>query len=629
MPGIFGVVDGSAAGSSPVPELLDLLHRMAAIMRYDDDYAVDLVACPELGANVGRAGDLSDSDARSHASSSGALLTTGEPVVELPYDCGDAERRRLACVGRGSEELWRWLQSAGVEGLGDVEGAFAGCLIDPHAHQVRIFNDRCGIERLFVHQAGGRCFFASEAKAILAAVPETRAFDPQAVADTLGCGAPLGRQSLYRGIEVLAPASMVVFDRQAPPRQRAYFDRRSLEHLTPVTAGEFLDGFSGRLAAAVNRAARPGPASAVSLTGGLDSRMIMAVLDDQRGAVPCYTFGSMYRDSLDVRIARAVAARMACPFTVLTLGRPFLEGIREHFERAVFIADGYIGLSGAAELYVNRLAREIAPVRITGNWGGELLRGVRAFKYREPRADLLPGLRRELARSAEAFAAADRAFENPLSFVLFHQIPMQGYGRYAVERSQVQMRAPFLAPTVVDWLYQAPPTVRASQQCSTGVIARRPQLLAIPTDIGLLGDGTRLTRRLRRERRRVLVKAEYLLAHGAPDWIAALTRRGPGEQLEHLVIGYNKFQHFRRWIRRELAPFVRESLSSAPGDLDGFFELSAVRRTAEAQISGTGNALEELDLVLTLAAAARAFFRPAPDASREMTNTEHLIEVGA
>ena len=35
--------------------------------------------------------------------------------------------------------------------------------------------------------------------------------------------------------------------------------------------------------------------------------------------------------------------------------------------------------SGAAELYVNRMARQIAPVRLTGNYGSEILRRHVAF----------------------------------------------------------------------------------------------------------------------------------------------------------------------------------------------------------------------------------------------------------
>ena len=45
----------------------------------------------------------------------------------------------------------------------------------------------------------------------------------------------------------------------------------------------------------------------MSLTGGLDTRMIMACRKPDPGSLPCYTFGSMFRENQDVRVARRVA----------------------------------------------------------------------------------------------------------------------------------------------------------------------------------------------------------------------------------------------------------------------------------------------------------------------------------
>src|SRR5262249_22574473 len=161
----------------------------------------------------------------------------------------------------------------------------------------------------------------------------------------------------------------------------------------------------------------------------------------------------------------------------------FLTEAREYLDQAVYISDGCLGLSGAAELYLNRQARIVASTRITGNWGGELMRGVRAFKYRMPLGDALrPSLRDLVADVATAFDAT--ADWNPLSYTLFRQLPHQGYGRYAVERSQVMMRSPFLARDVVKTLYQRPAIARSSVDTVLAVLERRPGLIGIPTDTG-------------------------------------------------------------------------------------------------------------------------------------------------
>ncbi len=45
----------------------------------------------------------------------------------------------------------------------------------------------------------------------------------------------------------------------------------------------------------------------MSLTGGLDTRMIMAWHKAAPGSLPCYTFGGKYRECRDVIVARQVA----------------------------------------------------------------------------------------------------------------------------------------------------------------------------------------------------------------------------------------------------------------------------------------------------------------------------------
>ena len=115
--------------------------------------------------------------------------------------------------------------------------------------------------------------------------------NPIGLAEFLASGCTLGPRSLFRDIEVLEPGMMVTFDR-AGVRRRRLFKAEDLEGLAPVDGTQFLEGFAESLRAAVDRSVTSSPAVAVSLTGGLDSRMLMASLDKPPGSVPCYTFGT-------------------------------------------------------------------------------------------------------------------------------------------------------------------------------------------------------------------------------------------------------------------------------------------------------------------------------------------------
>ena len=126
----------------------------------------------------------------------------------------------------------------------------------------------------------------------------------------------------------------------------------------------------------------------MSLTGGLDTRMIMAWQKRPAGSLPCYTFGGMLRDCQDVTVARRVARACQQPHEVIRVGEDFLSRFPYYAQQTVYLSEGGVDLSRAPDLYLNERARDIAPVRLTGNYGGEVLRRVRAFKPVMP----MPGL---------------------------------------------------------------------------------------------------------------------------------------------------------------------------------------------------------------------------------------------
>jgi len=600
MPGIFGVVDTLLVGAEPQRQnLVAIVRRMSAAMRYEPFYSAHLASYPSLGACVGHVElDPPDGHGGPHRQGYPLVVTTGETTPEV------------SAIDVPGEEIVR-----------SIAGRCAGFVADRRAAKCFLFNDRYGRERLFLHSDGSRTFFSSEAKAILAIAPRTRGFDSTGLAEFLACGCTLGSRSLYRDVEVLAPGTILTFDESGVRRRRS-FRQEDLEALEPVSGTQFLEGFPGSLRAAVDRSVNGSPPVGMSLTGGLDSRMIMASLDAPAGSIPCYTFGSMYRTTSDVAVARAVAARCNQPHSVIELGAEFLAHFREHLEQSVYVSDGYLGLSGAAEIYVNRQARFLAPARMTGNWGGELMRGVRAFKFTFPKGGFVPP---ELARCMrESEEASSPPSSNSISGALFHQMPLQGYGRYAIERSQVTTRTPFLADDVVAWLYRAPAAVRAALQSASTVIGRRPELLAIPTDTGVFGTGPSA---IRRPWRRALVKAEYLTSHGAPDWLARLSAWLPASVLEGRFLGVDKFYHFRFWTRRGLAEVLRDTLTRDTSvDLGAWFDMGKVAAVVNDHIAGRANYTDPLDKLLTVATTQKVLLGGDLGAgSRAIDHTECLV----
>src|SRR5207245_11665687 len=93
----------------------------------------------------------------------------------------------------------------------------------------------------------------------------------------------------------------------------------------------------------------------------------------------------------------------------ILVGAEFLSQFRDLAEKAVYISDGTMDVTGAIDLYVQSFARQIAPVRVSGVCGGEILRRLVMFKPDPPQDGVFhPDLERSFRDAAASFAGALR-----------------------------------------------------------------------------------------------------------------------------------------------------------------------------------------------------------------------------
>src|SRR4029079_7176742 len=118
----------------------------------------------------------------------------------------------------------------------------------------------------------------------------------------------------------------------------------------------------------------------VSLTGGLDTRVIMAWRKPAPASLPCYTFGSMFRDNRDVHVARQVSEICGQSHSVIPVGDEFLSRFSHYAERSVYLTDGCVDVGRTSDLYVSERARAIAPTKVVGTYGSEVLQHATMFK---------------------------------------------------------------------------------------------------------------------------------------------------------------------------------------------------------------------------------------------------------
>jgi asparagine synthase (glutamine-hydrolysing) len=606
MPGIVGLIT-KLGREHAKPQL----QRMVGALRHESFYVTGTWIDESLGVYVGwvtRKNSFSDGMPLRNEREDIVLVFSGEEFPE-PGTVRRLRARGHAVDANGPSYLVH-LSEEDPTFPECLNGRFHGLLTDQTRGTAMLFNDRYGMQRVYYYESKDSLYFAAEAKAILAVCPELRRADPRGLGEFVSCGCVLENRTFFEGIQVLPAGSAWIFRDRSVQRKTRYFEPRKWEEQTPLESEayyqELRDIFSRNLPRYFDGTERIG----MSLTGGLDSRMIMAWQKPSLGSLPCYSFGGMFRDCQDVRLARQVAATCGQSYKVIPVGEEFLSRFPQYAERTVYLTDGSMDVTHSPDLYVNELAREIAPVRMTGNYGGEVLRRVRAFKPVDPAPGLFHAEFSPYIRMAgETYAGLLRG--HPLSFALFSQAPWHHYGLLALEQTQLSLRSPYLDNDFVRTVYRAPASTLTSNDVSLRLIADGDaNLRRIRTDRGLGGDRSRLSAAVLREFLEFTFKAEYAYDYGMPQWMACVDHFLSPFHLERLFLGRHKFYHFRVWYRDALSKYIREMLLDSRTLSRPYLQRHALETMVQSHLKGDRNYTTGIHKVLTLEHLHRLFVDP-------------------
>jgi len=603
MPGIVGMI----SGLSPVV-CRRKISAMIETMLHEPFYRSGIYSNEELGVYAGwvvHEGGFSDCMPVANEEKNVFMVVSGENFVDR------SELRDLKTRGHEFNEedgsSLVHLYEENPEGFfRDLNGLLSGLVVDIRSRRATLFNDRYGCSRIYYHQNREGFLFSSEAKPLLRICPELREIDPIALGEYFSCGCVLENRSLFKNVNILPAGSAWGHLGSGEWEKRKYFSPEQWEEGDPLECTEFRVQLKENLSRIIPRYLQGKQRVAVSLTGGLDSRLIMSFVDGSCETLPCFTFGAENRDSLDVKISRQVATACNQEHTTLRLGREFLSRFSEEALKTVYISEGGLSACGAYEHFLNAKAREIAPIRLTGNWGSELLRGARAFKAYLPYRDTFqPDFYRHIEAATGTFSRIAQV-QNP-TFSLFVQAPWQGFGRLSVEQSQLTQRTPYMDKDFVRLVYRARKEDRSSDRVSLQVIGEaRPGLLQIRTDRGAGGNSAALSW-LYRSFHETAFRLEYYCGHGMPRWLSRWEKGLKLLQYERVILGRYKFHQFRKWFQNELSGYLKETALDGRTLGRGFLNAKRFEEMIQKHIRGEENYLYEIDKILTVELVHRLF----------------------
>ena len=305
------------------------------------------------------------------------------------------------CLSPISEVLLRAYQYWDKDVVKQLSGAFAFALWDPRKGRLMLARDRFGEKPLYVEERAGGLFFASEAKALLAAPGARAEVDTAALRACIAHGYVCGPQTLFRGVRKLAPATYAMwqFGRLHETRYWIAPDRNP-----PAgrLAGDAVEGFTSHL----HESVKSRECASVLLSGGIDSAVLVAVVAKEGRQVKTFSLGFEGDKRSELGPAAAVAKHFGTAHHEIVV-RP-----AELLPQLASLVAAHDGPVVPSVLALNRLAVEArrgAATVLSGDGCDEVVGG-----YRKLLAERFhPGFCRSLEQRGEKQAAQLLPGEKP------------------------------------------------------------------------------------------------------------------------------------------------------------------------------------------------------------------------
>ncbi len=487
-----------------------------------------------------------------------------------------------------------------------LNGTFSGLIIDLRRKKISIFNDRYGLGRIYFRESTNGFYFASEAKALLHVMPELREISLAHLGEYFSFGCVLKNETLFSKIQLMPPGSAWNFMQGRDVDKKCYFSRSEWEKQTPLSVSEYYETLRDTWKRILPRYLKSNEKLAVSLTGGKDSRMIMAWSTLGAGELPCYTFSGMFRECIDARVAREIAKICKQPHRTIIVGDDFLAQFPDLAAKTVFLTDGAMDVAGAPDLYVNRMAREISAVRLTGNYGQEILRSAIAFKPMKLAKEVFSSEFLELMGNASQ-SYREQLQGNQVSFVEFKQLPWHHFSRLCLEMTQVTMRSPYIDNELACLAYRTPHELSNDIGPQLKLISEGNSMIGrIGTDRAKRQRGFPIISAIQSGIKEFSFKAEYAYDYGMPSWLAKIDARIRPLHVEKLFLGRHKFYHFRVWYRDRLSNYVKQILLDRKTLSRSYLCSKEIKKMVDLHMRGEGNYTLEINKIISIELLQRA-----------------------
>jgi hypothetical protein len=257
-------VEGQIARSlsrHPKEEITEHRYANAVLLK------ADIGAYDEPGQHVWRDGSVT--------------LIAGNPVLPL----GDSAQGLSAA----SRTVGQSLRNEDYSALRAARGVFAGAHFDPNTGTLRLFSDRLGIRPIYYAVTPRFTVFSTAMRVLESINLPRRSMDLEGVTEVIALGAPLGTRTPYAHVRAIDAAEVIRIDASCVTHTH-YWRWHAIPEASQSAMGELSDALFEAFVTGVRLRIGSDHTTAAFLSGGLDSRCVVAALAAQGVNVNTFMF---------------------------------------------------------------------------------------------------------------------------------------------------------------------------------------------------------------------------------------------------------------------------------------------------------------------------------------------------
>jgi hypothetical protein len=509
------------------------------------------------------------------------------------------------------------------ESLGETCMAYGAFIeFDKTRSYLKLITSIVGLPPIFIYQDPALTILTSDIYLLTRTPGVNLHFDVQGINDLCRIGHPISGMTLFCEVTMVHGGAILVLEADGQLTQSPLwvFDRKQAECKNFPTYTELQADTIKRAMSAIGISK-----SFFSLTAGLDTRAIMAMLVAEKRSLPAYTLtgGTL---TLDAMIAKKLCKAYHFPHDAVVLGDSFFSELPKYVAEASRLSGGLTSLDQAHEVYFYGCIDKDKVARLSGNLGNQVgRRGVEKVSMRNADPSILADSLRKFDGGRNHWYAHGRSDDGApdFEFLIRNEIPSSSVANYCIGNYFAIQQSPYANRAVIENVACMPKDSGSKKELSLLALRLRdlkhrflgnaPEqsfqvrligetggyLASCPINWGWRAKGG--------------VSLKGIMYGGLAFTDALAVSRGlrSGILMKVLdalgITGLHEYKHTDFWLRTFLKDFVHDTLLSSRTRHSGLFAVKNLTKILDEHYSSRRSHEKEIILALDLALARETF----------------------